>query len=761
MHSPTLSATRTRLTAPKERGAPYAPSSRRGRSQEERIEAITAAALDLKEKILIQSKKFADVSAQTSVMDYSPVHSEEIWNSRDEQHPSHADFGHDSLPVHVTRVSSGFVSHDLPGVGVLQECATQAERVHEEEEAARKIQAAYRGYSIRKSLRWKLPTGGTLAEVMQGARRGGDGVEEKEDVGADTVMLTPRKDGVVSDGGDGGEAGASLPHQHYEPKLSVPAVPTEPWKKDGGDNLSVINIFTRKHLQDYAPVLAEGGRNQNGKMPSPIPRSEPLSCHTVSSPSSVSAASGNYSYSGIFEDSAGSMPAIPSSSSVSSAVELSTGNQSGRAAGGKGEGGALGEVKEELSTSGLSTEYSTDSFLCSISPMQKSPTSSQSAPHSIIVTPSNKTHTLSNSLSSTKSSTVSSGRRGGNGKKGGGSRPSVTPSSSSSVDSSLPVLIPPLPNHSGSSVGENLEALVMAARGQSSPQSLEQSRAIPLAHHEATDIVQLLKSQQQADNQKGKEEMVKRHRDTAILVSLEEAKKMREEVEEHMREHSNRLAQVEEQSSRAILDLTARLHQVQSSSNSMSSSSVGQVVSADMVRAITESVAAAATREAVSVVLKDMKALPSLHVQDCDASERSHEEDFEISSNATELRSGLTSGPSSGGVQGVKRGEGSVSESLTPMASDRDERDSELTTLSGEGGSNGVEEETGITEQEETEEEETEILEELEDKEVEEKRVRHRDRMKTVTGVVCGDASAGEGDIDEVCTLMNHVIHAH
>ena len=235
------------------------------RSSEERLQAITAAALDLKERIMEQSQKLADAGApESSGSRYS--------RKRTYLQSAGIVRGVESVPG-----GSGLHEHstvledDLPGVGRLQEHAALVEKERQENEAARKIQATYRGYAVRKSLQWPLPAGGTLGGAlgvtgkagvgvaMPGARGGGDGGERDEESDNSTLTPVEEEEGVssrsptptrfakpmppMSAGGGGGAARHSKPPAVATP----PATQEDPWKRTGGDAHSIINVFTRHH----------------------------------------------------------------------------------------------------------------------------------------------------------------------------------------------------------------------------------------------------------------------------------------------------------------------------------------------------------------------------------------------------------------------------------------------------------------------------------------------------------------------------------
>ena len=722
VHSPSLSDashyTGTKFTTPP-KGAllSYSPSPLQGKTREERIEAITNAALALKEKIVEQSRRLEERPGHMSSMKYRSLDPEEgqsSW-SMAQRDGSGGSCRHNSLAGHC--VASGFVSQELPGVKGLQEHALQSEKARQENEAAAKIQAVYRGYCVRKSLQWELPTRGTLGEVMQGGRKGGDGVEEEEENAAsDEGTLTPSVEGgflqvdacdvIPSNAESQKDTSATLMHQHCKPtQTAVPVVSTEPWKRDGGDSHSVINVFTRKHQQEWdcKNVVSVGGGSQNGK--AGPPRSGMPPCNTASPLSSASRGSGSLSYSGSFEDGTASPSAMQSSSSVSYAAGEMTGKSIRK------EGDCLGVV---LGASDLSDQCSRDSLLSDVSPVQKTPVSSWPTVTSTkqTLTPSDTRSPANRAMANTE------GRRLEVNEDAGVS--AITPGSPSFVESftdsySRQRPIRPLPSYGTGGGDEDSEEPTAEKGGRFSPRSLElkllaelshwevvtetvghmteleRARAIARAQQAATDVAQMLKSQQptrekEMENMSSKMmqdrrkdmEATRKHRDKAIQVSLKEERKVNEEVEKHMREQSTRLSHIEEQSNKAILDLAARLHEVRSRTHVVSGSSVPveQMISADMVRGIAESAATAATREAVSVVLEGLKPLAVPRAKTRGTSEKYYD-DFEAVSSSIPTESGVITEPSSGGRR-VEGGVMSKTDSLMLMPLGRDEMESEV-----------------------------------------------------------------------------------
>ena len=211
------------------RGTGYSkPTNASYRTREERIQALTASALQLKERIAMETKKLtegaydgyrhklSDNSATpprwqqqcneeglTGLPGYSYSVTPPRWQQRDNEEGLTHYTGRwqlrnneeglthrTELPGHSNSVTpplnrqqdneEGLTHHiELPGVHNVHAHALHTEQARRETAAALKIQAAYRGYQVRRSLRWTLPSGRTLGS----ARRGGDGGESESEHG--------------------------------------------------------------------------------------------------------------------------------------------------------------------------------------------------------------------------------------------------------------------------------------------------------------------------------------------------------------------------------------------------------------------------------------------------------------------------------------------------------------------------------------------------------------------------------------------------
>ena len=125
---------------------------------------MTISALKLKERIAMETKRLTEGVYD----DYrTPNKSPKAYSRPEVMRPSHRHH-----PPHLAQPPST----DLPGVRSIHDHALEAERARREEAAALKIQAAYRGYQVRKSLQWTLPSGRTMGAALK-ASRVGDGVE--------------------------------------------------------------------------------------------------------------------------------------------------------------------------------------------------------------------------------------------------------------------------------------------------------------------------------------------------------------------------------------------------------------------------------------------------------------------------------------------------------------------------------------------------------------------------------------------------------
>lgn len=175
----------------------------------------------------------------------------------------------------------------LPGVGSLHEQAELNKELDTMTSAATRIQAAFRGHSVREGLNWKLPSGRTLrSTVRQGLHQrpgiSGAGASESSQYSTawDTVVPNEDKSNISDINTSYSSARSTVKssthssgslkddrssttrspsfyesekrkqatgHLSKHSKNSKPLSSSLPWTSRGGDSLSVINIFTRRN----------------------------------------------------------------------------------------------------------------------------------------------------------------------------------------------------------------------------------------------------------------------------------------------------------------------------------------------------------------------------------------------------------------------------------------------------------------------------------------------------------------------------------
>ena len=213
------------------RGTGYSkPTNAPYRTREERIQALTASALQLKERIAMETKKLTEgaydgyrhklsdnsatpprwqqqrneegLTHHTGLPGYSYSVTRPRWQQRDNEEglthrtelPGHSNSV--TPPLNRQQDNEEGLTHrtELPGVHNVHAHALHTEQARRETAAALKIQAAYRGYQVRRSLRWRLPSGRTLGS----ARRGGDGGESESEHGGSGEEEEEEESGSVT-----------------------------------------------------------------------------------------------------------------------------------------------------------------------------------------------------------------------------------------------------------------------------------------------------------------------------------------------------------------------------------------------------------------------------------------------------------------------------------------------------------------------------------------------------------------------------------
>ena len=213
------------------RGVNYSkPTNGSYRTREERIQALTASALQLKERIAMETKRLTEgaydgyrhklsdnyatpprsqqpfneegLTHRTELPGYSynvtPLRWQQQNNEEELTHRTELPGHSSSVTPPLTRQQDneeGLTHHtELPGVRNIHVHALHTEQARRETAAALKIQAAYRGYQVRQSLRWRLPSGRTF----DSARRGGDGGESESEHGGSEEEEEEEESGSVT-----------------------------------------------------------------------------------------------------------------------------------------------------------------------------------------------------------------------------------------------------------------------------------------------------------------------------------------------------------------------------------------------------------------------------------------------------------------------------------------------------------------------------------------------------------------------------------
>ena len=152
----------------------------------------------------------------------------------------------------------------LLGVHNIDHHAHKTAQQHKQEEAVTRIQAAYRGHQVRKSLHWGThqPTAATRYKKSTKKR-----LQEKakpvEEVSVESIHLEPSLSSV-QDTGNLRDTGHDRNHDAghntsrdtghntsrdtgHDRNRDAGSVPVPPWEQAGGDMMSVINIYTRQY----------------------------------------------------------------------------------------------------------------------------------------------------------------------------------------------------------------------------------------------------------------------------------------------------------------------------------------------------------------------------------------------------------------------------------------------------------------------------------------------------------------------------------
>eukprot|EP00111_Clytia_hemisphaerica_P021715 TCONS_00063858-protein len=133
-------------------------------SKADRIAAIRQTATALRERLMEESKRLTGLVQNKQSTTSMGATREKIKSPE----PSASTLQRVTIP---RKEEMTYASH-FPGVENLDSQAKLNNKIDEMETAARKIQAAYRGFNVRQGLHsWELPSGRTLHQTMEEARR--------------------------------------------------------------------------------------------------------------------------------------------------------------------------------------------------------------------------------------------------------------------------------------------------------------------------------------------------------------------------------------------------------------------------------------------------------------------------------------------------------------------------------------------------------------------------------------------------------------
>ena len=559
-------------------------------------------------------------------------------------------------------------SINLPGVGNVHEHAQRAERLRRESVAAAKIQAAYRGHRVRKSLRWKLPSGQTLRSSLrkrEGPPTSGVG-EGRESRDSSTGTLTPAEEDEDKEGMPtpvisplrSHERQSNLhSHIHGHPppismatnqqgSTSVSAARPSPWQQVGGDEHSIINVFTRqherlretlnqlrdqkqaesRHLGDDSETAHKSPKSTSDVNVTPprvvsVDASHPYSyTHTFEQVTPTKSTSERSPRSSIFsEDSLhGSPPAkrdpvskvSPSSSSSSThSHHVSPGGDSvssrSRASPSAINGTTASHSNKTESKGQEQRDLDVDDSVHAITP----PGSASFVESFASVSPRSRPSSKAEPRSLTQMASPHGGEDAGS---SGPQAPPLAVDLSSAATGPAPPLPPSSdgrlsPRSLELKLHSELNLLETVEDSMRQISQVESARAVSLAQQETVTLAQLLKSKQQGHEQelqsvasKTEKELEnardKLKRETALLAE----QRLRME-----REHSEEMSRMREEASKVAHEATLRLNEARSAASEAVIRAAKDNLEA--AHTIASSAASAAAREAVKATLASEK----------------------------------------------------------------------------------------------------------------------------------------------------------
>ena len=520
---------------------------------------------------------------------------------------------HTSLPPDRTsvgrnlmvRMTSAASPSELPGVGSLQEHAQTSRRRVEEEAAASKIQAAFRGHRVRKGLgewdRRRYPSGAgndTSVPVTVVATIVSPASPQQEGLGTRTNALgvTPTPCNL-----------GTLPAQ-VSPSIRLEtASPADLlWQQTVGDTYSVINVFNRQQEKLRETLGLQGARLQQSQG----------STHTTPQPHDEM----RYSYTLSFEQ-----------TPAREGEPLTYGSQtSGKTAGSPSRTGTLQSQHASVLPSPPSSNNNSSQTTPTNTPVsrQVTPTAHQSATARSSVHEEVDTTPLQVSRGQATQPTA----------VGEDGTPSLSSLSDSSVvdDPAASLRTEPMQRSSVeelSPVGGRLSPRSLQLKLQTDLNllesveesmrhlsSVEETRAVAMAQSEAATLAQLLTSEKQLRGQevgalrnrtKAAEAERRREEEERKGEALKEqvervasdTRRLPEETARKAAEHAAKLAKLHEESSQVARDITRQMVEAHSAAT------VAMVAAAQQQMKVAQdmatSVAVAATKEAVKVALGD------------------------------------------------------------------------------------------------------------------------------------------------------------